>query len=266
MNIYKILESLQRVEESQMDRVAELYSEWLNSEFAPLTSDAGDDHEVMRKAESFLRGQIAPEHIEAYAQQMTHEYHGGLYEADYPFAGKAVGQKAGDQVRGKEKAKPTAAGGHPFKGRLVGAMESIAQECDTSMSPLEKKLRARWEETKAGLQEYGMTTGGTAMAGGAGTDPTANNTPDAAAVAKTAQNAQKNFGALKQGGVELPVGASQAAQSATKTATDPDAIPSSQDRKISGSLGNELEQLATNTDPGKFNSIVNAIKQAKQGQ
>lgn len=266
MNIYKILESLQRVEESAIKQVLELFGDWMNSEDCPHNDMAGDDRAVMGCAYRYLNGKVDPSKIDDYAELLTKEYHGGLYEADYPFAGKAVGQKAGDQVRGKEKAKPTAAGGHPFKGRLVGAMESIAQECDTSMSPLEKRLRARWEETKAGLQEYGMTTGGTAMAGGTGTDPTANNTPDPAAVAKTAQNAQKNFSTLKQGGVELPVGASQAAQSATKTATDPDANPSSQDRKISGSLGNELEQLATNTDPGKFNSIVNAIKQAKQGQ
>jgi hypothetical protein len=146
------------------------------------------------------------------------------------------------------------------KNHMVGADESVEMECDNQMS-LTDKLRARWEKTKSekGLQEYGMTTGGTA-------NPAANGTTDPAAVAKTAQNAQKNLGALKQGGVELSVGVSQAAQSATKATTDPTAIPSSQDRKISGSLGNELEQLAAVADPGKFNSIVNAIKQAKRGQ
>ena len=254
MNIYKILESLQRVEESQMDRVAELYSEWLNSEFAPLTSDAGDDNEVIRKAESFLHGLIAPEHIEAYAHQMAHEYHGGLYEADYPFAGKAVGQKAGDQVRGTEKAKPTAAGGHPFKGRLVGAMESIAQECDTSMSPLEKKLRARWEETKAGLQEYGMTTGGTA-------NPSADSTIDPAAQAQEKAQAQQKVNTLKSAGVPIN-SVNQAVNTITK---DPSEPTTPQDRQVAGGLGQEVEQLIAKGDPGTVNQLAAMIRKNKQG-
>mgnify|MGYP002141767460 CR=1 FL=1 len=40
------------------------------------------------------------------------------------FAGQAVGQKPGDQVRGTEKATTKKSGEHPFKGRLVGASES----------------------------------------------------------------------------------------------------------------------------------------------
>ena len=42
-----------------------------------------------------------------------------LLESMNKFAGQAVGQKPGDQVRGTEKAKPSKKG-HPFKGRLVG--------------------------------------------------------------------------------------------------------------------------------------------------
>jgi len=41
--------------------------------------------------------------------------------------------------------------------------ESVEQECSTTMSPIEKKLRARWEETKKqkgiGEATYGMTSG-----------------------------------------------------------------------------------------------------------
>lgn len=45
------------------------------------------------------------------------------------FAGQVVGQKPGDQVRGSEP-MPRKGGGknHPFKGRLVGASESIEEE------------------------------------------------------------------------------------------------------------------------------------------
>jgi len=49
---------------------------------------------------------------------------GGTYnqkvkEETMAFAGEKVGQKAGDQVRGIEKAKPSKKK-HPFAGRLVG--------------------------------------------------------------------------------------------------------------------------------------------------
>jgi hypothetical protein len=173
--------------------------------------------------------------------------------ADYPFAGKAVGQKSGDQVRGTEKAKPTKTGAHPFKGRLVGAMESIAQECDTSMSPLEKKLRARWEETKAGLQEYGMTTGGTTMGGG--TTPTA---PDPAEVAKTQQSVNK----LKSAGVNIP----NVQQAVKSTLKDPTTEPATmQDKQVAGGLGQEVEQLVKKGDPGTVNQLAALIRRTKQG-
>ena len=42
-----------------------------------------------------------------------------LLESMNKFAGQAIGQKPGDQVRGTEKAKPSKKG-HPFKRRLVG--------------------------------------------------------------------------------------------------------------------------------------------------
>jgi hypothetical protein len=47
-----------------------------------------------------------------------------LLEKMDQFAGQAVGQKPGDQVRGTDKATRKKSGEHPFKGRLVGASES----------------------------------------------------------------------------------------------------------------------------------------------
>lgn len=46
-----------------------------------------------------------------------------LIEAVDQFAGQAVGQKPGDQVRGTERATKKKSGKHPFAGRLVGASE-----------------------------------------------------------------------------------------------------------------------------------------------
>lgn len=58
-----------------------------------------------------------------------------LIEKMDQFAGQAVGQKPGDQVRGTEKATPKKSGKHPFAGRLVGASESKSMLAD-----LEKEL------------------------------------------------------------------------------------------------------------------------------
>jgi hypothetical protein len=44
------------------------------------------------------------------------------------FAGQAVGQKPGDQVRGSEPMPKKGGKQHPYKGRLVGANESIEEE------------------------------------------------------------------------------------------------------------------------------------------
>jgi hypothetical protein len=52
----------------------------------------------------------------------------------------------------------------PLDGQIPSMeRESVEQECSTTMSPIEKKLRARWEETKKqkgiGEATYGMTNG-----------------------------------------------------------------------------------------------------------
>jgi len=57
------------------------------------------------------------------------------------FAGQAVGQKPGDQVRGSEPMPKKGGKEHPFKGRLVGANESIEEELK--------------EEFNAWIAEYG---------------------------------------------------------------------------------------------------------------
>jgi len=178
-------------------------------------------------------------------------------EADYPFAGKAVGQKPGDQVRGKEAFK-TGGKEHPAKGRLVGASESIEMECDTQMT-LADKLRARWEQTKQekGLQEYGMTTGGTAMAGGT----SSNTATDPAAQAREVAQTQQKVNTLKSAGVNIP-NVGQAVQSVTK---DPSAPVTAQDKAVASGLGQEVEDLLAKGDPGTVNQLAAMIRKNKQG-
>jgi hypothetical protein len=108
------------------------------------------------------------------------------------FAGQAVGQKPGDQWRGTDAGTPGT--------KLVGASESV-EECDSNMSPLEARLRARWEATKEGLAEYGMTTGGTTGATGPtdGANPQAPQTPNPA----DAQKLKAGVQSLKSAGLDI---------------------------------------------------------------
>jgi hypothetical protein len=166
------------------------------------------------------------------------------------FAGQAVGQKPGDQWRGTDVGTPG--------NKLVGASESV-EECGEQMT-LADKLRARWEETKRekGLQEYGMTTGGTTMAGGnAGTNnPTANPAAQAKDIAQT----QQKVNTLKSAGVNIP-NVGQAVKSALK---DPSEPATTQDRQVAGGLGQEVEQLLAKGDPGTVNQLAALIRKNKQ--
>lgn len=83
------------------------------------------------------------------------------------FAGQAVGQKPGDQVRGSEPL-PRKGGGkkHPYAGRLVGdgAAESVETQGNIlkelsaviDKNPVQKDLYAQWQEFKK-LNEQGIT-------------------------------------------------------------------------------------------------------------
>lgn len=173
------------------------------------------------------------------------------------FAGQARGQKPGEQWRGTDVGTPG--------NKLVGASESTEMECDTNMSPLEQKLRARWEETKRtkGLTEYGMTTGGTAA-------PTAgtSNPVDAAKTAQQVNTTQQNLNKLKSAGIELPQGVSTAAKATVATTNNPDANPAGGGmdqtaKKTAMGLGQEMEHLLANGDPSQVQQLANAIKKSK---
>ena len=71
------------------------------------------------------------------------------------FAGQAAGQRPGDQVRGSEPMPKKGSKQHPYKGRLVGANESVEDELK--------------EEFEHWLSEYGAP--GSAIGNDTGTNP-----------------------------------------------------------------------------------------------
>ena len=90
------------------------------------------------------------------------------------FAGQAVGQKPGDQVRGSEP-MPKKGGykKHPYAGRLVGANEAQEEYCDACDRVKSKCICDETEELKEEfekwLAEYGAP--GSAIGNDTGTNP-----------------------------------------------------------------------------------------------
>ena len=161
--------------------------------------------------------------------------------------------------------------GTTFVGKMAGTDPASARysklvgECDEPMT-LADKLRARWEETKRtkGLTEYGMTTGGTTAQPGGGTG----NPVDAAKTAQEINQAQQNLNKLKSAGVALPQGVSTAAKATVATTNNPQATPTGNGmdqnaKKTAMGLGQEMEHLLANGDPGQIQQVANVIKKSK---
>ena len=73
-------DQIEPVQEGRMGEIAAMYDDWMNSEYAPLDDESGDDTAVMRKAIAFLRGNVANDKIEPVAQLLTQQFHGGDFE------------------------------------------------------------------------------------------------------------------------------------------------------------------------------------------
>lgn len=76
-----------------------------------------------------------------------------LIEAVDQFAGQAVGQKPGDQVRGTEKATKRKDNKHPFAGRLVGASEGKSLLADLEKELVEGAVKRSLAEEFAAFKE-----------------------------------------------------------------------------------------------------------------
>jgi hypothetical protein len=140
--------------------------------------------------------------------------------------------------------------GTPGK-QMVGASESVEQECCDTMSPLEKKLRARWEATKKGLGEAGANNPTTATG-------TTGNTPTAADPKQVA-NVQKNVNTLKSAGVPI-ANVQQAVTTAMKDPTNPSTPQTSQDKQLDQTLGQTIATTLGKAQPGDINQLAQVLK------
>lgn len=155
------------------------------------------------------------------------------------FAGERRGQKPGAQWRGRDKGTPG--------NKLVGEGEGS----------VEQEIQAAWETYLAEVAVIGATNGAGA-APAPGTD-----TVDPAKMAQQKNAAVSGLQKLKAAGVNIPTSMNQAAQTALKTANDPAASQTQQDKNVGLGLGAEMEKLVATGNPGQVQQVANAIKQAK---
>lgn len=168
MDIYQILESLQRVEES-MSEADLLIQDIVNGRV--------DIYDVYAHPK---------DEVEKYVSEIIHKYYDeividtGLHAKDdfEPIFDRVV-----DQLQ-KE-----------YKVEFDESNDAAEAECDAPMS-LADRLRNQWEKTKRekGLVEVGMTTGGmSGMTTGGTQNPGAQDQADPAAVAKQKTDMQKSL-------------------------------------------------------------------------
>ena len=60
--------------------IDKMFDQWMNSEYAPMDDDSGDDKVVFQKALSFLDGEVPEDDIESYAEELSDRFHGGTYD------------------------------------------------------------------------------------------------------------------------------------------------------------------------------------------
>lgn len=212
MNIYQILESLRRVEESLSD--ADLLIQ-------DIVNGRVDIYDVYANPK---------DEVEKYVSEIIHKYYDeividtGLHAKDdfEPIFDRVV-----DQLQ-KE-----------YNVEFDESNNSAEAECDAPMS-LADRLRNQWEKTKRekGLQEYGMTTGGTATGGNTNANTQAGQEIDT--ITKNLQN-------LKSKVPDLNI---QKATAALSKADNSDPL-SSQDKDAASALADPVANLIKDPQLGQ---------------
>lgn len=148
---------------------------------------------------------------------------------------------------------------------MVGADEGIEQECDNNMSPLESKLRARWEQTKKeqGVEEniVPVVPTGTAMT-----------TPDPAKAAATTTNLKGELDTAKSKGL-VPSGTNtqqtaQAIGALSAAGGDMNKVPGNLKKSlgtittgIAAALGAGADPSGTGANKSKVQNALGALGQ-----
>lgn len=75
-----LVESAEQIDEYEFyiaeESIDPLFRDWMNSEYAPFDSDAGDDKAVTDKAHRYLHGKMHPKKVEKLATLLSKKFHG----------------------------------------------------------------------------------------------------------------------------------------------------------------------------------------------
>jgi hypothetical protein len=218
MDIYQILESLQRVEESALADADLLIQDIVNGRV--------DIYDVYANPK---------DEVEKYVSEIIHKYYDevvidtGLHAKDdfEPIFDRVV-----DQLQ-KE-----------YKVEFDESNNTAEADCDAPMS-LTDKLRARWEKTKRekGLVEVGMTTGGMSGMTTGDAQATSANTQDGQEIDTITKNLQN----LKSKVPDINI---QKATAALSKADNDDSL-SSQDKDAASALADPVANLIKDPQLGQ---------------
>lgn len=235
-NFSNILDIFKRLDESAMKHVLELFDDWMNSEDRPYNDMAGDDNAVMGCAYRYLDGKVAPDLIEAFAEMLTKEYHGGFDES-------STGTKFTGYWKGTDK-------GTPGKKMVGGGCEEEVEQ----PTSLKDRLRARWEKTK---HEQGVDEAF------GGNNPAQGQNPQAV-LAKQASDVQKGVNALKNAGAPI----ASVPQAVKTTLKDPLKEPlNTQDKQVDlGMSQNIVQKIIKTGDTGLQNQLATLVRRANQSK
>ncbi len=171
-------------------------------------------------------------------------------------------QRPGDQVRGTERAVKKKSGEHPFKGRLVGAAESVEEE-KTRLDPkCWKGYKKQGTKVKGGVRVNNCVPveeewESFIEAFGADNPSQQNQTPQEKA--KELATTQQSLNKLKSAGANI-TNVQQAAQTVLKPEDKP--MNPTDMKQLSG-WGKDVEQIID--DPALANQLAALIQKSKQG-
>jgi hypothetical protein len=275
MNIYQILEALKTVEESAMSDLDVMFNDWINSEDCPYNDMAGDDRAVMGCAYRYLDGKVDPSKIEDYATALTHAFHGGMDEGFTGYWKGTDKSTPGTKLVGEDDME------EGYHANTISAMakagytpkvgDSVRTRNNAATGTVEKVEgdTGYFRSAEGKLYKTNVKN----LARGHAVDEAGANNPSTAnpvAMAKTLSNTAANLNKLKSAGVNLPVGVSQAAQSAVDTANNPGAVQGQgmdmTDKKTTTALGQEMAQAVAQGTPSQIGTLAQTLKQIEQGQ
>jgi hypothetical protein len=210
-----------------------------------------------------------PEFKQRRLDLMTAAQRAGIVKEGSKFKFANPKQKPGDQVRGTEKAV-SKKGQHPFKGRLVGAMEGaeIADEARATKTRLDPKCwkgyKKQGTKVKGGVRVNNcvpMEEEWETYINEFGADNPGQQSQTPQDQARELATTQQSLNKLKSAGANI-TNVQQAARTVLKPQDKP--MDPTDMKQLSG-WGKDIEQMIDSDDPAIISQLASLMQKAKKG-